>query len=190
MTDRVHQVLLLVTWLVVCWLLMQAVHESGHVIGAVLTGGQVQRVVLHPLAISRTDVSPNPQAGVVVWLGPLLGCLLPLAVALMVPSRFRTGHTLLHFFAGFCLIANGAYIGIGSFHQIGDSGEMLRTGTPQWAMLLFSTVTILAGLALWHRLGSFQSFLATPELVSRPLAYAMAGLLFAIMTIEAIFSSR
>jgi len=44
------------------WLLMQALHETGHVLGAWLTGGQVVKLVLNPLAISRTDVSPNPRA--------------------------------------------------------------------------------------------------------------------------------
>jgi hypothetical protein len=58
-----------------------AVHELGHVIGAVISGGVVERVVLHPLTISRTDVSPNPHPGIVVWLGPVIGCLFPLALA-------------------------------------------------------------------------------------------------------------
>jgi hypothetical protein len=46
--------------LFVSWLLMQAVHESGHVLGARLGGGTVAQVVLHPLTISRTDLAANP----------------------------------------------------------------------------------------------------------------------------------
>jgi predicted Zn-dependent protease len=38
------------------WLGMQAVHELGHVLGAWWTDGDVSRVVLHPLSISRTDL--------------------------------------------------------------------------------------------------------------------------------------
>jgi hypothetical protein len=111
---------------------MMAVHELGHVVGAVVTGGTVERVVLHPLAISRTDVSPNPNPVLVVWAGPLVGVLLPLALLVI----FKVGRVSLaylsQFFAGFCLIANGAYIGVGSFARIGDAGDMLRHGSPRW----------------------------------------------------------
>ncbi|MEZ6046089.1 MAG: M50 family metallopeptidase [Planctomycetaceae bacterium] len=55
------------------WLSMMIVHEAGHMLSAMLTGGQIEKVVLHPLAISRTDVSPNPHPVWVVWGGPLLG---------------------------------------------------------------------------------------------------------------------
>jgi hypothetical protein len=54
---RTHQLLLIATFVPLCWLLMQAVHELGHVVAVVATGGAVERVVLHPLTISRTDTS-------------------------------------------------------------------------------------------------------------------------------------
>src|SRR5437870_4599390 len=98
---------------------MQAVHEFGHVAGAWLTGGQVARVVLHPLTISRTDLDDNPRPLLVVWAGPLCGVLLPLAAWGIVALGRCLGGYLLRFFAGFCLIANGAYIGVGSFDGLG-----------------------------------------------------------------------
>jgi hypothetical protein len=66
--------------LLVAWFAMQAVHECGHVLAAWLTGGTVQRVVLHPLSISRTDVSPNPHPLAVAWAGPIFGAAAPLAL--------------------------------------------------------------------------------------------------------------
>ena len=54
---RFHQTVLMVATLLGSWLGMQAVHESGHALGALLSGGRVARVVLHPLTISRTDLS-------------------------------------------------------------------------------------------------------------------------------------
>ena len=54
---RFHQLLLIATYLPFCWLAMQVVHEAGHVLGAALSQGRVERVVLHPLAISRTDLT-------------------------------------------------------------------------------------------------------------------------------------
>lgn len=140
----------------VSWFLMQAVHEMGHVAGAWLTGGQVTQVVLHPLEISRTDVQPNPRPLVVVWAGPLVGAVLPLIVWLAMRAASAasqsTAEPFARFFAGFCLIANGAYIGFGSFGRIGDCGQMLRYGSPTWALWLFGAATIPAGLWLWHTL--------------------------------------
>ncbi|MFZ5833635.1 MAG: hypothetical protein ACOY3P_26400, partial [Planctomycetota bacterium] len=125
---RIYQIALIASTLLACWLGMQVVHELGHVLGAWATGGAVERVVLHPLTISRTDLAYNPHPLAVVWMGPLVGVVLPLiawatAAGARMPLVF-----LLRFFAGFCLVANGAYIGGGSFDRIGDCGEMLRHG--------------------------------------------------------------
>ena len=49
-----HQAILVVSTLLGSWLGMQAAHELGHVIGAFFTGGEIARVVLHPLTKSRT----------------------------------------------------------------------------------------------------------------------------------------
>ena len=121
---------------------MMALHEFGHLIGAAITGGGVERVELHPLTISRTDVSPNPHPAIVVWLGPVVGSVLPLVLFVMMPRRFTGQRNVARFFAGFCLVANGVYIAVGSFERIGDCAEMLRTGTPLWVMLAFGAVTV------------------------------------------------
>lgn len=148
---RLHQGMLLGSVLVGSWLGMQAVHESGHALAAYLTGGHVARMVLHPLTISRTDLDENPHPLLVVWAGPLLGVLLPLALW-GVALGWR-GAFVLRFFAGFCLIANGAYLAGGSFDGVGDCGVMLRHGSALWQLWLFGAVTMPAGLWLWHRQG-------------------------------------
>jgi hypothetical protein len=53
-----------------CWLLMQAVHELGHVLAAWATGGTVRKVVLLPWAFSQTQLAANPEPLVVAWGGP------------------------------------------------------------------------------------------------------------------------
>jgi len=145
--------LLIASFLPFCWLAMMVVHEFGHVVAAWSTGGTVAGVVLHPLAISRTDVLPNPRPLIVVWAGPLVGSVAPLILwlslrAVRIPESF-----LARFFAGFCLVANGAYIGVGSFDRIGDAGTMLQHGSPTLALWTFGCVSILAGFALWHGQG-------------------------------------
>ncbi len=144
---RLHQTILIAATLVGSWLLMQAVHELGHVVGAWFTGGQVARVVLHPLTISRTDLTRNPSPLVVVWAGPIIGVVVP--VVLWTVGARERGAYVLRFFAGFCLIANGLYIGIGSFNRVGDCDDLLRHGAMMWQLWLFGLVTVPIGLKLW-----------------------------------------
>lgn len=136
------------------WLVMQVVHELGHVLGARLTGGRVTHVELHPLSISRTDVDPNPQPLFVAWSGPIFGVIAPLAFWGIVAAIRSRISFLLQFFAGFCLLANGLYLGIGSFAGIGDAGDIVNLGSPIWALWLFGLATAPAGLWLWNGLGS------------------------------------
>ena len=144
------QVALIVATLLGSWLGMQAVHELGHVGGAILTGATVERVVLHPLTLSRTEIGRNPQPLLVVWAGPLVGVLLPLMTwRLLVFVRYRRAY-LVRFFAGFCLVANGLYLGVGSLDGIGDAGDLLRLGCPPWLLWGFGLITAPLGLALWH----------------------------------------
>ena len=178
-----RQGVLIVTIMLLSWLLMQAVHELGHVVGARVTGGRVKKVVLHPLAISRTDVQPNPRPLAVVWSGPLTGIFLPLAIWLIArlatrPAKSAT-ENFLRFFAGFCLIANGAYIAFGTRSRIGDCGEMLRHGSPTWLLWLFGAVTIPAGLWLWHRVEK-------PDAEKHSVLIGLAALL-SVVVLESLF---
>ena len=169
---------------------MLAVHELGHIIGAVATGGTVTRVVLFPLTISRTDVSPNPHPAFVAWFGPIVGSLLLLVVVALVPRRLVELRNMGRFFAGFCLMANGAYIAIGSFGHVGDCGEMLRTGTPMWLLWVFGGATILGGLFLWHRLGSLGRFVGDSTLIKPRMAILVFLVLVLLLTLEVAVSPR
>ncbi len=187
---RFNQVLFAVSLTVLSWLAMMAVHEFGHVLGAFATGGVVERVVLHPLTISRTDVSPNPSPGVVVWFGPILGCAIPVLVWVLIPKRLAAARKLAAYFAGFCLIANGAYIGIGSLDRVGDCGVMLKHGSAVWLLIVFATVAVPFGLYLWHRIGSIKQFLNDPSLVDAKMAYGCFVAMCVVMAIEFTFSPR
>jgi hypothetical protein len=187
--ERVHQVVLIISTLMLSWLGMMVVHEFGHVLGAWMTGGTVTRVVLHPLAISRTDVSPNQQPLFVVWAGPVLGVILPLAGWGLAAWIRLPGSYLLRFFAGFCLIANGAYIGVGEFDRVGDAGELLRHGAAPWDLWLFGIATIPLGLLLWHRQGIFFGLGAVRGKVNVRAAYGCLFVLLVPILVECIFTS-
>jgi hypothetical protein len=81
---------------------------------------------------------------------------LPLAAVLAARGRLSV-YFAAKFFAGFCLIANGAYIGLGSIDGIGDAGDMLRHGSPRWLLIAFGSLAVLAGLAVWHSLGTVSN---------------------------------
>ena len=173
--DRVQCGILIVSTLLGSWLGMQAVHESGHITAAYLTGGRVATVVLHPLTISRTDLSDNPKPALVVWAGPVVGVLLPLALWGVAAGLRLQGAFVLRFFAGFCLVANGAYIGGGSFDGIGDCGEMLRHGSERWHLWQFGARTVPAGFWLWHRQGRHFGLGKAGERVGEGVTYPIPG---------------
>jgi hypothetical protein len=173
-----------------CWLLMMVVHEAGHVLGACGTGGVVEHVVLHPLKISRTDLARNPAPAVVAWSGPLLGSALPLGLYWLA-RRLRWQVTfLLRFFAGFCLIANGVYIGAGSLDGVGDADDMLRAGSPMGCLWLFAVISSVSGLILWHRLGpQFGLGPHAAPLKSR-WACLICGLLLLVVVVELLLAKQ
>src|SRR5699024_8091125 len=76
-----------------------------------------------------------------------------------IAARLRFSESfLLRFFAGFCCLANGLYIGIGLFDAIGDCGEMLRHGSSSWQLWLFGAMVTPLGFLLWHRQGIHFGF--------------------------------
>lgn len=208
-----------------------AVHELGHVIGAVLTKGKVLRVILHPAAISRTEISPNPSPLTVAWMGPILGCLVPCLVLLAMkriwqrsqrpvthqpsdglasalclsnvrselpggrvreirpPASLRVLITLLQFFAGFCLLSNGAYLGFGVFEQIGDAGDILKAGSPPWLPIAFGLIASVSGLLMWHQLGSPRLLLQYRNGFNPWLIRGLCSTLALIVVVECLFSS-
>lgn len=181
-----HQVILIVSTLAVSWLGMMVVHEAGHVIGAWTSGGTVSRVVLHPLKFSETVISHNPHPLWEVWAGPLFGALAPLGVW-GIAARFKASFDyLLRFFAGFCLLANGAYLGVGVFEGVADAGNLTLLGAPSWHLWLFGAVCIPSAFALWYGLGPKFGLGETHGRVNQQHAYMILGLLFALIFVEVV----
>jgi len=171
----VNQTILIGSTILASWLGMQAVHEFGHMLGAWLTGGQVTRVVLWPLGFSRTDVGNNLHPLAVAWTGPVVGVLMPLLLWMIACAIRMPGAFVLRFFAGFCLVANGLYIGLGSFGHVGDCNEMLRYGSALWQLWTFGAVATILGFALWHRQSALFGLGPTASRVSPTIAYVVLG---------------
>jgi hypothetical protein len=178
------------SFLGLCWFAMMAVHELGHMIGAWLAGGTVSQVVLDPLTISRTDLSRNPHPLFVAWAGPVGGAAGPLLAWGVWRAWGLPGAHLLRFFAGFCLIANGAYLGFGSFGAVGDAGDIVRHGGAPWLLWLFGVSHACGGLALWHRLGPQFGVGGGRKKVSAAAACTSLALLIAVAALEFWLSPR
>jgi Peptidase M50B-like len=182
--NRLHQLILITATLTASWLGMQAVHEFGHVVGAWSSGGKVAEVVLHPATISYTRLVENPSPLLVVWMGPLVGVAIPV-VAWAIARRTKLPEWyIFQFFAGFCLVANGAYLAFGSFNRVGDTGELLRHGTPIALLWLFGLITIPYGFWLWNGLGPHFGLGAGRGQVNRSAAYTVLALLVAVVSLE------
>lgn len=165
---------------------MQIVHEVGHVLAAWASGGMVERVVLHPLRISRTDLSLNPAPLLVAWAGPLVGSIVPSAAWGLARWRAARFTYLLRFFAGFCLVANGAYLGAGVFRPVGDAGDILRLGGARWTLVLFGGVAVAVGFRVWHGLGPAFGLGDGLGQVSRRHSLAMLLVFLLLVAVELI----
>ncbi len=170
MPNRFYQVLLAASTAGFSWLAMQAVHEAGHVLHLGLTGGSVDYVILHPLAISYTHPAANPHPLAVAWGGAIWGCALPLGFHLLArPCQYLSA-----FFAGFCLIANGAYLAGDAVVRGGDGRDLIALGCPAWLLVLVGLPLIGLGLRLWHGLGPHFGLGAPQGRVDRRAAVGMA----------------
>ncbi|MEN6451463.1 MAG: hypothetical protein ABFC96_13300 [Thermoguttaceae bacterium] len=192
--DRAFQALLIASTGGLSWLLFMVVHECGHVVTGWLSGAELARVCLPPLGFSRTDFAANPHPLFVAWGGPLLGVLLPLVLLAMVQITLRHKNNadrcgfLLRWFAGFCLIANGAYLLGGSFLGGGgdDAGVILHDGGARWQLIGFGAATIAGGLCLWNGLGPRFGLGSSRGHVDRLAAVATAVALLAVVAAETL----
>lgn len=187
---RLYQITLIVSTLALCWLGMQVVHETGHVLTAWGSGERVDRVVLHPLTISRTDATHDHHPLLTIWGGPIFGTLLPLCVSALSKLACPGLTYLLRFFAGFCLISNGAYLGVGSLEGVGDAGDLLRYGAARWTLIAFGLICVPSGLFLWHGLGPHFGLGEAKGRVDRRTTLRTLGLLLAVVLIEVIVDRR
>jgi hypothetical protein len=187
---RSDQALLIASTIAFSWLGMMAVHEFGHVLHLWLTGGTVEKVVLHPLVISRTDAGKNPHPLVVAWGGAAWGCAIPLLVFWLARGLTPSRAYLARFFAGSCLVANGAYLMGDCLVRGGDARELIRHGTPPWVLIAFGLPAVALGLFLWNGLGAHFGLGSAREHVGRRAALGMTAAVVVLIALELLFFGR
>ena len=125
-----------------------AIHELGHILSAKLNKGTIEHVELRPWTISHTMISGSNNPVMDAWLGPITGITIPvLAWIALHKTNFKTP---LLFFAGFCLIANGIYLGLGWIGPHGDCKTIIDNGGQTWPMIIFGLISSVAGFTSWH----------------------------------------
>jgi len=87
----------------------------------------------------------NPHPLPVVWCGAISGCLFP--VWLTVRQFAEEFSHLVQFFAEFCCVSTGAYLGVGSLESIGDAGDLIKYQCMIGYLWFFGIAMILAGFA-------------------------------------------
>ncbi len=187
---RQPQYLFFAATLAFCWLAMQAVHEIGHMSAALLSGGHVVRVILHPATFSYTQLSRNPHPNLVTWMGPIIGTIVPIALLLLARALRWRGWYVFRFFAGFCFIANGVYIAFGSLGNIGDAGDLLRHGSPIYLLWMFGAITIPIGLWLWNGLEPHFGLGPNASTPDPMVCYVVTALLVIVVLLELLLSTR
>jgi hypothetical protein len=153
MRQRFQQLILIASTICFSWLAMMAVHEFGHALTGWLTGGTVRRIILPIVGFSRTDLSANPHPLAVAWGGCVWGSLLPVTMFATLWRSIPRFSFLAKFFAGFCCIANGAYLAGGAWMAAGDAGDLLMHGAQRWQLIAFGIPNIALGLWLWNGIG-------------------------------------
>ena len=140
------------------WYGMMVIHELGHCVAAWLTGGVVEKVHFPLLGFSQTFYHENPHPLAVAWAGAAGGAVF--AAMLLGASRYlhRPYQQALLYFAGFSLIANGLYLGLGGFDRVGDCAELLNQGAKLWQLVTFGIGATALGVYSWHRMGPLREW--------------------------------
>jgi hypothetical protein len=126
---------------------MTFTHEMGHVIGGWCCGGTLTDADLLPWHLPYSIFNPDPKPLVTLWCGPLLGVLVPLAVASLVRRNW------MWFIANFCLVANGAYLATAwlSGDRYLDTPKLLEHGASPITIALYCLLTIGIGYVRFRR---------------------------------------
>jgi hypothetical protein len=115
------------------------------------------------------------------------GCLLPLLLLAIVRLCSLNGRGslggrygyLFAWFAGFCLIANGAYLTGGALIGRGadDAGVILQYGGARWQLVAFGLPVMALGLYLWSGLGRHFGLGSSGEVDRKATAVVTAAFL-------------
>ncbi len=133
--------------LVASWCVMTFTHEMGHVVGGWASGGTLREAHLAPWELPYSTFEPDPRPLVTLWCGPVLGALVPLALAAVVRRHGAW------FIAYFCLLANGSYLAIAwaTGDNLLDTPKLLAHGAHPATIVTYCLLAIGVGYVGFRR---------------------------------------
>ncbi len=126
---------------------MVTTHEVRHLLGGHVGGAALTDFDLAPWRLSYSMHNPNPHPRVTLWAGPLIGCLAPVIVAVIVRSPS------VWFVADFCVLANGGYLALafGSDDRYLDTTRLIDAGSHPVTIVAFCLLTVPIGYVRFRR---------------------------------------
>ncbi len=121
------------------WCVMIETHEIGHIVGGWLCGASLRDWQLWPWQLPYSFFDPDPKPLITLWAGPVLGSIVPLAIALVFRNEW------IWLIANFCLLANGLYLALAwlAGGSSLDTQRLLAEGAWPISIVGFCLVTIL-----------------------------------------------
>ena len=159
-------------------------HELGHVLIGMLGGAKLIVMEIRPWHLPHSIHSADRFPSLTLWGGPVIGCALPLAAAMI----FR--RPAIWFVAWFCVVANSLYLLLGYFSGDPelDSTKMLRSGTPGFVLVGVASIGLLIGyLRFRNCCVDLLSGKSTPG--NRRVLFVSATVLIGVLTLQSIAGS-
>ncbi len=163
------------------------IHESGHALNAVLTGGSLNKITMSPLSWCYASTSGGNET-FVVWGGFLWQTIVPTVVLLLL-WYFKSRLSLYALFLVLVSFgASGVYMIAGAVAGVGDGGSLVRYGVPPFLLLTVGSVLLLFCLALSLPMGVLlgigrkqTSFISTMMVLMPIQMYFLAMLIYNLM---------
>lgn len=157
------------------WLATLLIHELGHVVAAISTGGKLVSVELRAGWLPHTLVQPNPHPSLVLWSGFAVGMIVPQLVAIAWSSDHAFTKLALKVWAGFCVLFSGVYLAVGGMERLTDTSKLVEQGWPLSWLVAGGTALAIVGYAQSrHHLIAFAKRLDTRPVTPR-IAVAWCG---------------
>lgn len=117
---------------------MTFTHETGHIVGGLMSGGELVSADLAPWRMPYSIFDPDPRPLVTLWSGPLLGVAVPLLAAICIRRDWCW------FLAYFCMLANGSYLALAwwSGEPLLDTSKLLAHGAHPLTIALYCAATL------------------------------------------------
>ena len=142
-----QQMLIVLGIFVFSYNLSNLIHESGHALNAVLTGGSLNKITMSPLSWCYAWTSGGNRI-FVIWGGFLWQTIVPTVILLLLWC-FKSRLSLYALFLVLVSFAeSGIYMITGAVAGIGDGGNLVRYGIPPFILLTVGSILLLCCLPL------------------------------------------